>query len=263
MKDTSEDRYYVYAHYRPNDETTPFLIGKGSGRRAYDKGKKERNKWWHHIVSKNGLPIVKFVCTNLTESEAFWLEENLIAAWGRADLGKGPLVNLTDGGEGMSGHIQSESQRKKNGDAHRGQIPWSKGKTGVFKKETIDAMREARLGVEPWNKGKTDIYNEEAIESMRLARLGKPLKESTKLAIAEANRGKTRSPESKERYRAMKLNTSKYIWKIEYENGDIETFKNSNEICVKLNIKQWQVYDSTYHGTLRSGHKITKELKCH
>jgi len=39
------------------------------------------------------------------------LERQLIARYGRRDLGLGPLVNGTDGGDGMSGHFPSAETR--------------------------------------------------------------------------------------------------------------------------------------------------------
>jgi len=48
------------------------------------------------------IPKIK-VRENLSEDEAFTVEVALIAAIGRQDLGRGPLLNLTDGGEGATG----------------------------------------------------------------------------------------------------------------------------------------------------------------
>jgi hypothetical protein len=91
------DKFYVYGHYKPND-TIPFNIGKGCGARAF--ARTSRNQFWHNIVNRYGLEV-RLICTDMDEESAFWLEEHLISAFGRRDLGKGPLVNLTDGG----GHI--------------------------------------------------------------------------------------------------------------------------------------------------------------
>ncbi len=102
--------FYVYEHYRIGEDV-PFFVGKGHHRRAYTK--RGRNVWWKRIVEKSGGFEVRFVQENLSEFEAFWLEVNQIAGWGRADLGEGPLVNLTDGGEGVSGWIPTKEWRDK------------------------------------------------------------------------------------------------------------------------------------------------------
>jgi hypothetical protein len=46
------------------------------------------------------------------EQAAFDKEVELIALYGRRDLGRGALFNLTDGGEGASGSIRTAEQKK-------------------------------------------------------------------------------------------------------------------------------------------------------
>ena len=91
-----ENNYYVYAHINPtNDEV--FFIGKGKGRRVYSR--KNRNNHWKNYVKKYGGFLVLFINVNLTEEESFELEKQWISNIGRKDLGKGTLVNTTNGGE--------------------------------------------------------------------------------------------------------------------------------------------------------------------
>lgn len=58
-------------------------------------------------------PIILKVSVNIFEIDAFELEKKLIHVIGRRDLKKGPLTNLTDGGEGIVGLIKTEEHRKK------------------------------------------------------------------------------------------------------------------------------------------------------
>jgi len=98
--------YYVYVIFRLNG--IPCYVGKGKGRRAEHHARFSHNKHLKAIykLANGSLPLVK-VRENLTDSQSCAIEIALISAIGRIDLGTGPLVNFTSGGEGLSGHIKS------------------------------------------------------------------------------------------------------------------------------------------------------------
>ena len=93
---------------------TPYYIGKGCDRRA----------WEQHRVNGKGVHTPKdykrivLLHEDLTEADAFGLEVELIAKYGRQDLGTGILKNRTDGGEGSSG--TSPETNWKKGSSNRG-----------------------------------------------------------------------------------------------------------------------------------------------
>lgn len=100
---TVNNTFYTYRHIRP-DTGEVFYIGKGYKNRAYDDN--NRNKFWKHIVYKNnGSYIIEIITKDLTEEDAILHEIYLIDFYGRRDLGRGTLVNLTNGGEGTSGRF--------------------------------------------------------------------------------------------------------------------------------------------------------------
>ena len=104
---------YVYQHIRL-DTNEVFYIGIGKRKsRAYTHY--GRNKYWKHIVNKVKYSV-EIIAENISYQEALNLEKKLISGIGRQDLGLGPLVNMTDGGEGSLGIIQSEKtiQKRKN-----------------------------------------------------------------------------------------------------------------------------------------------------
>lgn len=100
--------FYVYLHLT-EDTNEVFYVGKGKGNRAYKLS--GRNKFWHNIVNKHGF-TVKIVEENLTEEQSILLEQKLINEYGRRNLGTGKLVNLTDGGEGVSGKVYTDEERE-------------------------------------------------------------------------------------------------------------------------------------------------------
>lgn len=97
--------YYIYIHYHEN---VIFYVGKGSKLRY--KGTDHRNNHWINTVNKYGFNI-EIIKDNLNEKDSFELEKKLISKYGRIDLKTGTLVNLTDGGEGLSGIIMSKYTR--------------------------------------------------------------------------------------------------------------------------------------------------------
>ena len=98
--------FYTYFHTR-NDTKAVFYVGKGRGSRAHDFN---RNTHWLRTVKKHGR-TVHFAMTGLSESEAFEHEKFLILCF--KDL-NAPLTNMTDGGEGTSGYVQSLEVREKH-----------------------------------------------------------------------------------------------------------------------------------------------------
>ena len=84
--------YYVYAYLR--EDQTPYYIGKGKGKRAWEK--------WSHNYRGIQLPTdntrIVILEQELDEQLALDIESELIKHYGRKDLGTGILYNKTDGG---------------------------------------------------------------------------------------------------------------------------------------------------------------------
>ena len=93
--------YYTYAYLR--EDGTPYYIGKGKGKRAYER----------HSVNKPPRDRILFLKKNMTEDESFKHEIYMIFVLGRKDLGTGMLRNRTDGGQGPSGNRQKKTKNHK------------------------------------------------------------------------------------------------------------------------------------------------------
>ena len=107
---------YVYAYLR--EDGSPYYIGKGKGSRYRKK----------HTVKVPPKERIEFIKTGLSDDEAVALEIELIAKYGRKDIGTGILRNQTDGGDG--GRNVGPAVRKKISEANKGCTPWNKGVTG-------------------------------------------------------------------------------------------------------------------------------------
>jgi len=95
--------YYVYQYLR--SDGTPYYIGKGYGNRAYSK--------YHNVHLPEDQKNIIILKENMLETDAFSLEIELIAKYGRKDIGTGILRNLTNGGEGVSGYTHKKETRYK------------------------------------------------------------------------------------------------------------------------------------------------------
>jgi len=93
--------YYVYQYLRK--DLTPYYIGKGKNNRAWESHKRSNGT----NLLPDDLSKIQVVARSLSETEAHLLETKLIEHYGRKDLGTGILRNLTDGGEGVSGLVQT------------------------------------------------------------------------------------------------------------------------------------------------------------
>lgn len=104
---------YLYRHIRL-DTNEPFYIGIGSdedGKHERSRASWGRNKIWKRIVNKVSYRV-DIIQDNLTWDEACTKEIEFIKLYGRRDLGLGPLVNLTDGGDGLIGYKRSDKLNK-------------------------------------------------------------------------------------------------------------------------------------------------------
>lgn len=149
----------VYRHRRL-DTNEIFYVGIGkTKKRAYNKY--NRSKFWKSIINKTDYSV-EIISEVDTWELACELEQFLIQEYGRRDLGTGPLVNMTDGGEGALGLKHSDRTKDKLSKANKGKPSNFKGKK--LSKEHKSKISETKKGYK---------HSEEAKLKMSEARKGK------------------------------------------------------------------------------------------
>jgi hypothetical protein len=126
--------FYTYAYLR--EDKTPYYIGKGSGSRVFVPHKGRNNNIVIGVPSEDRILILK---ENLTEEEAFKHEKYMISIFGRKNNGTGILRNLTDGGEGSSGHQKSDEWKRIQSERMKKNNP-------MYNPESIEKMRKKQTG---------------------------------------------------------------------------------------------------------------------
>lgn len=118
--------FYVYVYFDPRFtgkyiidgrevNLKPVYIGKGKSSRVLKhintKRKTKLGNLNRHLISNGILPSYEILKEFENEEDAHTYEVKLIREIGREDLGRGPLYNLTDGGEGVSGRLWSDEEK--------------------------------------------------------------------------------------------------------------------------------------------------------
>jgi hypothetical protein len=181
---------YLYRHIRL-DLNTPFYIGIGSDDKTQKRSEyKCRSNAWKNVINKTEYRV-EIMLEDLTWEEACEKEREFIALYGRRDLGKGPLVNLTDGGEGGFGYRHTPEQIKKGIETRR--------RNGTLN-HSVETKRKIGLKAE----GRT--LSKEGREKIRQFHLGKPKTDDHKQKL----RG-PKSEDHKQKIRQTNLNKKQLI----------------------------------------------------
>lgn len=179
--------FYVYQYVRTRATEhgpvgSPYYIGKGKERRSHSK-----KHTVHLPIDKSCIVIIE---DNLSEDEAYCMEKQLIAFYGRIDNGTGCLRNLTDGGEGLAGRIYTAETRAKIGKAHKGKHVSDETCAKISEKAKLrkhTAAQKAKISASL----RTRVITQET--RAKLSILGKKhrISDAGKARISAANKGRT------------------------------------------------------------------------
>jgi hypothetical protein len=167
------NRFYTYAYLRK--DKTPYYIGKGESYRAYNKN--------HNRISIPPKNRIIFLKKNITEEQAFMHEIYMISVFGRKDLGTGILHNKTHGGDGSSGRIPTENQKRKQSEKMKGR------KGPVISEEGRKKLSQIMKGNK---RGKP--HTQKTKDKISKAHKGKKLTEEHKKKLSESHIGIKKGP---------------------------------------------------------------------
>ena len=169
--------FYTYLWLR--EDGTPYYVGKGRRERGFVSGR--------HNVSRPKSRARVIIQHWESEVEAFEKEKWYISLFGRKDNKTGILRNLTDGGEGASGAIQSEESKRKKSETLEGHL---------VTEETLRKMSEARKG-KPNPKRRGIKHSKESLEKISLSlkgrtawNVGKPWSYEARIKMSNSHKGK-------------------------------------------------------------------------
>ena len=154
-------------------------------------------------MRNNGVQPIIGIYAGLDEEFAFFLEEELIAKFGRKQLGTGPLLNKTDGGEGGKGAVLSDETRNKLKMAWLGKKHSAEAKAKMSRHVKSDEHRrnlsKANKGRKGWNLGMKmpEGYGKPISEAM----IGREVPDEVRQKISETLKGRKLSDEVKENMR--------------------------------------------------------------
>lgn len=187
----------IYRHIRLDTNET-FYIGIGkSEKRAY--ATHDRSNLWKKVVNKSNYEV-EILKRDLEWEDACDLEKALISWYGRKNLGLGPLVNLTDGGDGTLNHVVSDETRKKRSLSLKGRKRTEETKNKMRGKKSEEHRKnisESRKGKPSNTKGKKQ--SDEHIEKRATAKRGKKLSEEHRKKLSDAHKGIKPSDETRKK----------------------------------------------------------------
>jgi hypothetical protein len=154
----------------------------------------------------------KIIEDNLNWTDACELEKQLITEYGRYDLGLGPLVNMTDGGDGTNGIIYTKERNEKISKTLTGRVK------SKLSKEHIQKIRNTALqniinGINT-GLGKTDEAENNRVRKIIKSQIGIPKPQSGRSGILNSQFGTCWITNETENKRIKKIEIIPNGWRL-------------------------------------------------
>lgn len=200
----------------------PFYIGQGRDRRyrkhllESKKGNKMNNSFKFNIINlileEGKEPIILKLYENISEDTAKEIEVKLIEIIGKRIDGKGPLTNITNGGDGTSGYVLTEDHKKRLSESAKG-----RKHTDEYKQYMSEKMSGRKLSKEHCeNIAKSKTGKKASIETKKLLselrsgenhpNWGKHHSDETKNKISNTQKGRKMSDKQYKNYLESRKN---------------------------------------------------------
>lgn len=223
---------YVYRHIRL-DKNEPFYIGIGKendGNYYRASSKCNRNKMWWNIVNKTAYEV-DIIYEHHDYNFIKKKEIEFIGLYGRRQFKTGCLVNMTKGGDGITGRFITEDVKKRLSESKKG-----KNHPMYGKKLSPDTK-----------------------EKIRIANIGKRISDLTRKRISDGLKGKKAHnkgvPMKKEHYVKLIERSEQYKIKVaKYRlSGDLDEIYDSVISAAKLNGLQQGNITNSFKRTIMYG----------
>jgi ferredoxin-like protein FixX len=220
---------YIYDDLKFDYE--PFYVGQGKNNRCFDGLRSgcsnyKKNKI-NKIIREGFQPISIKIFENLLYEDAIRIEIEIISKIGRSDLKKGPLVNLTDGGEGTANVSDETKQKRAQKQIGRKCSDKTKEKMRLSRKEYFDK------GNTTWNKGR-EWTAEERLKLTNKSFLNREFSEEHRKKISNNSKKQMLEGRSVIKLRPILQYTMNDEFIKEYDSvlsASIQTNIKSNTIC--------------------------------
>ena len=177
------NKSYVYFYSDPSRGNEIFYVGMGQGGRARRHftrtDKHPMTNRMTSLKSKSVIPNIGYFCKDVDSEFAALVEQEAIAKYGRRDLNRGPLLNLTDGGDGCYNPSPETRARM------------SAARKGIKQDPNVVEKRAATM------RGKSRPPH--VIAACVAANTGATRSDESRKRMSEAQKGKTQTAEHKAR----------------------------------------------------------------